>query len=222
MSTPRILFADKSLVAVVKPHLMPSQPDPSGDLSALEWAREQTGLPLLLVNRLDRPVGGLLLLAANQSSAAGLSGQFRERAVKKGYRAIVHGRPEADEARLIHFLRRKARLNKSVVTREKEPGSRRAEVLYRVVTVRGTVSLLELTPLTGRHHQLRAQLSAVGCPVLGDVKYGAKRSLRGRGIALFSSGLELRHPASGQPLRLSCEPEGYPWEIFTSPRVASE
>lgn len=201
---------------------MPSQPDPSGDLSALEWAREQTSLPLLLVNRLDRPVGGLLLLAANQPSAAALSGQFRERAVKKAYRAIVHGRPEPDEGRLIHFVRRRARLNKSQVTGEKVAGARKAELLYRVVTVRGTVSLLELTPLTGRHHQLRVQLSAAGCPVLGDVKYGAKRSLRGRGIALFAADLELRHPVSGQPLRLHCEPDGYPWEIFTTPRVASE
>lgn len=215
MATPQIVFGDQALVCLVKPHLTPSQPDPSGDCSALEWASHEMGQELFTVNRLDRPVGGLLVLATSSRTAAALSRQFQERNVTKRYRAIVHGRLESRDGTMADSLRRNPKLNRSFTCDPERKGARKAQTRYRTLELRETISLVELEPLTGRHHQLRVQLSARGCPVLGDVKYGAKRSLRGRGIALFATSLELRHPDTGERLSLKAEPEGYPWEIFS-------
>ncbi len=208
-----MLFEDNHLLVVVKPAGLPTQGDRTGDVSLLDvaksWIKERHAKPgsvyLGLVHRLDRPAAGLVVLAKTSKAASRLSEQFREREVRKTYRAVVDGTPAATEAELVHYLggagaAGRAAPNRVTVRETAAPGYKVARLRYRALRAGSGRALLEIELETGRKHQIRAQLAAIGHPILGDRKYGGAPLppphplARARGIALVAARLELKHP----------------------------
>lgn len=217
--TPTILFQDSLLIAVNKPAGMPVQADKTGDPSLLEWAEAACEQSLYLVHRLDRPATGILLLAKNPLAVAQLQQQFQNRTVEKEYLAVVATLPPEPEGTLVHFLQKNAAKNRAFATAEERPGTDRAELHYRLLGSSTSYHLLHIRLITGRHHQIRAQLAAIGCPIKGDVKYGARRSNRDRSIHLHAWRLAFEHPGSGEWMQLEAPvPQGDPvWgALFSS------
>lgn len=219
---PKVLLEDNHLLFVAKPHSMPAQPDPSGDLSLLDWVKSylkqrysKPGEAFVgLVHRIDRPAGGVMVFAKTSKAAGRLHPQFRDRTLTKSYLAVVHGQtPEAGH--LVDHLRKNAKQNRSYVVSPEAKGAKRAELRFSLLESARELSLLEVELMTGRHHQIRAQLAAHGYPLVGDVKYGAKRPLRGGKIALWSGRLGLLHPISKKPVEVECPPPDHPpWSYF--------
>lgn len=218
-SEPTILYEDNHLIAVDKPAGMLSQRDLRGDLDVLTmvkaFIKRRDGKPgnvyVGLVHRLDRPVGGAMLLAKTSKAAGRICAQFRQRDTRKIYRAVVEGAPVPPEGRLVHRLEKD---RSTRVTRVVEAGGKEGRLSYRVLGSSGGRSLVEVDLETGLPHQIRAQLSAVGTPVVGDVKYGAAPDRdRGAGvIALYSRVIEFDHPVSRQRVRVVARPSGdWPW-----------
>lgn len=215
-----VLYEDNHLLAVVKPAGLLAQGDRTGDLSVVDLAaaylRARYGKPgkvyVGLVHRLDRPVSGVLLLARTSKAAARLSAQFRDGTVVKTYLAVVQPAPAADAAGLTAWLGDRADpQGRTPAAAAPFPGAREARLGYRVRARAAGAALLEVEPVTGRRHQIRAQLALDGCPVLGDVKYGARGPAR-RAIALHAWRLAVRHPVGGAPLVFEAPlPAGWPW-----------
>jgi 23S rRNA pseudouridine1911/1915/1917 synthase len=216
---PVILYEDNHVIAIGKPAGMLSQADLSGDLDVLTFVKafikRRDGKPgnvfLGLVHRLDRPVAGAMILAKTSKAASRLSAQLRERSARKIYRAVVEGTPEPGQAELIHRLDRDraARLTRVVAE-----GGKEARLSYRVLESAGSRSLVEVDLGTGLPHQIRAQLAAVGHPIVGDRKYGSAEALAGGPgrIALYSRSITFAHPVSREPVSVTADPPaGWPW-----------
>ena len=201
--TVQIVSSGAHLVVLRKEPGVPSQPDPSGDPSALEIAGSMLGVRLHPVHRIDRPASGLLIAAASSGAAATLSAMLREGTVERRYWAIVEGViATADDGRLEHRLRTNKRTNRSYI----DPRGRPAVLTWRVRRRGDRYTLVEVALETGRHHQIRAQLAAAIAPIRGDLKYGARRSQPGGGIALHAVGLRLAHSADGRTLTFMAPP----------------
>ncbi len=219
-----VLFEDNHLLAINKPVGVLVQPD-SQDVFSLEtWGKtylaEKYSKPgavfLGVCHRLDRPVSGVVVMARTSKALVRLNEQFKQREPKKIYHAVVEGGPDAAEATLTHWLIRSGKTNLSKVQNTQTELGQKAELDYRVLERGRTLSLLEVELKTGRHHQIRAQLSAVGCPIVGDVKYGARRGLKDRSIGLHAFSLSLLHPVGKTELRISAPyPLSPTWNIFT-------
>ena len=209
MTAPLICFEDSAFLAINKPSGMPAQPDLTGDLSLLCWAEQYTGQALHAVNRLDRPVSGLMLLAKTAQVMAHLQQQFREGSVEKVYAAAVEGKPPEESGVLIHYLTRHRHARRVYASLDERPEAVRAELRYRLIGRGERYCFLLVQPLTGRHHQIRAQLAAIGCPVKGDVRYGARRANRDRSIHLHAWKLAFTPPGLDQRLCIEAPlPEG--------------
>jgi 23S rRNA pseudouridine1911/1915/1917 synthase len=215
-----VLYEDNHLLAVNKPAMLPTmgvaEDRPSLLAVAKDYIRRKYNKPgnvyLGIVSRLDAPVTGVVLLARTSKAAGRLSQQFRERDVDKFYWAIVDGPVEPGEGRLVDFLRKDERHRKMHVTGPNTPDAQRAELAYRVLKSAGSVSLLEVQPLTGRKHQIRLQLSQAGFPIFGDRKYGSARPFP-TGIALHSRRLVIEHPVSKMQLEIEA-PLPASWQRF--------
>jgi 23S rRNA pseudouridine1911/1915/1917 synthase len=197
-----ILYEDADLIALNKPASVPTQADETGVKSLVEIAEKKLKTKLFVVHRLDRPTSGVVVFAKNEHSAADLSGQFQGRKTQKTYFAIVEKKPEKDTDTLVHFLVQNPSGNKSFIAAEGTLNAKRAEMRYTLKGSSDRYFLLEITLLTGRHHQIRAQLAAVGCPIKGDVKYGARRSNADRSIHLHAAELIFNQPKSGAKLTI--------------------
>ncbi len=199
-----ILHEDSEILVVNKPNGIPTQPDKKGSESLLEILSENRP-NLYLIHRLDQRVSGIVIFAKTEQSAARLSKDFQARNITKKYRAIVANKPSESEARLTHWLLKDAKKNISKAFENEVKNSQRAELIYKVIQSSERYHLLEIELLTGRFHQIRSQLSTIGSPILGDLKYSYKRSSPDGSIFLQSYHLSLNHPTTKQALQFEIE-----------------
>ena len=223
MSILDIIYEDNHVLGVVKPAGMLVQGDHTGDQTAMDLARayikEKYNKPgdvfLGLVHRIDRPVSGVVLFARTSKAASRLSRSFHDRLAKKAYIAVVSGSPPRDTDTLRAWIARDGMRARFAL--EPGPGVKEAVLSYRVLERAGGLTLLEVKPETGRHHQIRLQLSGEDCPVVGDVRYGAGEALPDRSIALHSARLQVPHPTRDQGISVSAPPAGGgPWKHFSA------
>lgn len=190
---------------------MPIQPDQTGNESVLDQIESTQG-KVYLVNRLDRPVSGVVIFAKTKKSAAQLSEMLQKGQLIKKYLAAVQNKPKQEEGELIHYLNK--RNFKTFVSKNPKNG-KLAKLKYKLVGQSDHYSFLEIDLITGRFHQIRAQLAAMGCPVKGDVKYGARRANRDRSIHLHALSIEFINPMNNKKLILSAElPQDPVWAAF--------
>ncbi len=220
---PEILYEDNHLIAVNKGSSDLSQGDKTGDLALDSWVKDYIAKKynkkgdvfLGIVHRLDRPVAGVVLFARTSKALARLNEMFRTREVKKIYLAIVRERPPEDEDTLVHFLKKNEAQNKTYVYDTEVKGSKQASLHYRIAGRSERFYLLEVTLHTGRHHQIRAQLARIGCPIKGDLKYGYSRSNEDGGISLFARRLEFIHPVKKENIVIEADlPSTDIWHVF--------
>ncbi len=199
------------------------QGDKTGDVPLLDtvkqYVAERYNKPgnvfLGLVHRLDRPVSGVVLFARTSKALSRLSELFRTRALRKVYWAIVANQPALPEGTLTHWLTRNERTNTARAYDREVPGSKKAVLDYKVVAHSDRYCLLEIELHTGRHHQIRCQLSKMGCPIKGDLKYGAPRSNPDGGISLHARKLEFEHPVSHLPISVTAPvPDDKLWQAM--------
>ena len=216
----KVIYIDNHIIAVIKPTGLLTQTDRNSDDSLIDqtrqWIKKKYNKPnnifLGLVHRLDRNVSGVILFARTSKAASRLSKQFRERTIKKIYRAIVVGKVKKVRAKLVHHIRKGKSLKATVFPRE-TPTAKRSELSYEVIDLLGGNTLVEVTLSTGRFHQIRAQMAFIGHPVLGDVKYGAPEALLNQEITLYAHKLVFNHPISNEEIQLTA-PEPKTWEQF--------
>jgi 23S rRNA pseudouridine1911/1915/1917 synthase len=233
-----VLHEDNHVLGVLKPAGLLAQGDRTGDPTALaqvrEYIRVTYGKPgeafVGLVHRIDRPVSGVMVFARTSKAASRLARAFHDRTVEKSYLAVVIGEMPAARGDLAGFVARDH--TRSRMTYADRSGARDAALSYRVLgaarlalppreprgrakPVERTVSLLQVSPRTGRHHQIRLQLSSAGHPIVGDVKYRAPEGLPGRVIALHAACLRVPHPVREDVVTLAAPPEATtPWTLF--------
>lgn len=203
-----ILYEDNHLLVVNKHAGDLVQPDPSGE-SALEDQikafikvrdRKPGAVFLGVVHRIDRPVSGAVLFAKTSKALTRLNEMIREGQIKKCYWALTEATPNPEQGELQHYIVRDGRTNRSRAYDTPKPNAKLARLRYEVLGASAHYTLVEVALLTGRHHQIRCQLSKIGCPIRGDLKYGAKRSLPGGGISLHSRSVAFQHPVRQEPV----------------------
>ncbi len=186
------------------------QGDFTGDLPLLEKVREHIRVKYAkpgnvftgLIHRLDRPTSGIVVFAKTSKALARMNKLFEKRAVEKKYWAIVGGSPDKETDRLVHFLVKDQKRNKAMVFGPERSDAKKAILYYKILKKIDHYSLLEVSLETGRHHQIRAQLAAIGHPIKGDLKYGFPRSNRDASISLHAKFLKFEHPVSQSELVL--------------------
>lgn len=208
-----ILYNNQQLIAANKPPGIAALPDKTGDKSLQDLLEIYCKHKLYPVNRIDRPVSGVILYAKNKKSVAALHKQFADRKVHKTYYAIVRQKPEVESDILknsLHFDKRYNKSKSSEVDAAKE-----AVMHYQYLGSSDNYHLLKITPETGRQHQIRAQLAAIGCTIKGDVKYGDKRGNKDRSIQLHSAELKFFHPVTAKLEHIIAPPPDIPvWNAF--------
>ena len=210
-----VLYKNNQLIAFNKPIGLGVQPDKTGDKALIDLAEIYCKSRLHLIHRIDRPVSGVVLFAKNKNALAILNQAFKEGNVQKTYLAVVKNQPEKSEGTLVHYLKKNGRSNRSKAFDIEQTNSKKGILHYKVIGNSNHYHLLEVKPLTGRHHQIRAQLSAMGCPVKGDVKYGFKRGNKDRSIHLHAWKLHFKHPISGEKEEIIAPlPDDVVWQAF--------
>ena len=202
-----VVYEDNHIIIVNKKSGEIVQGDKTGDTPLSEtvkqWIKEKYAKPgnvfCGVVHRLDRPVFGLVVFAKTSKALARMNEMFRNGDVHKTYWAITKNRPPKDEDTLVHYITTTERNNKSYASTEK-PGAQKAVLKYRVISQSDNYYLIEVKLLTGRKHQIRVQLAAIGCPIKGDLKYGAKRSNPDGSISLLARNVTFVHPVSKQDI----------------------
>lgn len=218
----KVLYEDNHVIVVLKPQGIPSQADKSGDDDMLgivkayikEKYLKEGNVYLGLVHRLDRPTGGVMVFARTSKAAARLSDQIREGVMEKRYLAVLTAKPNAKKARLTHYLVKDQANNMVKVVPMTTDGAKKAILDYNVIedSAEG-LYLADIELHTGRSHQIRVQMSTVGAPLYGDVKYGASAAYGN--LALWAYELCFRHPTTNKILRFRVyPPETKPWSLF--------
>ncbi len=218
-----IIYEDNHLLAVNKRAGYLVQADPSGDEPLEEMVNKYltkkyskpNGAFVGVVHRLDRPVSGLILFAKTSKGLERMQLLFKEREIQKTYWAVVRKAPEAPEGKLVHWLSRDRTQNITKVHDVEAQGRVRAELDYQLLGTLDGYYLIEVYPLTGRTHQIRAQLASMGCPIVGDHKYGYPRGSLRRSICLHAKRLTFVHPIRKEPIELSATlPKDGFWDRF--------
>jgi len=193
----KVLYEDNHLIAVFKPAGVLVQGDKTGDKCLMDEVKEYLkakyqkpgNVFLGLLHRLDRPVSGVVLFAKTSKGASRLSQQIRNHTVKKIYQALVSGVPKKQKDTLISWLKKDENKNVVSVYNQEAADTQYAELYYQLLKSDGQKSILEVTLKTGRSHQIRSQLADIGCPIVGDAKYGSKMSYLPGQIALCATAL---------------------------------
>ena len=223
MKFPEILFEDNHIIAVNKRAGDLVQGDKTGDQPLAEILKEyisqkyqKPGAVFLgVVHRIDRPVSGVVIFARTSKALIRMNELFREKKVKKTYWAVVKNRPPADHGTLIHYLKKNQEKNKSFASEQETAGSSRCWLDYKLLGSSDNYYLLEINPHTGRHHQIRVQLAAIGCPIKGDTKYGFDRTNEDGSIHLHARSIEFIHPVRKENIQLTAGvPDDVIWKYF--------
>ena len=220
-----ILYEDNHLIILNKRPSDIVQGDKTGDVplsevlkSYIKYKYKKPGEVFLgVVHRLDRPVSGALIFARTSKALSRLNIMLRDGEIYKTYWAVVKNKPPRDDDHLIQYLTRNEEKNKSFVHENPVANSQKAELIYHLTGQSDIYYLLEVNLLTGRHHQIRAQLAALGCPVKGDLKYGYPRSNPGGFIHLHARMIEFIHPVSKERIRVIAKPpDDKLWNYFSA------
>lgn len=223
MDLTSILFEDNHLIVINKKPSEIVQGDKTGDKTMPDTIKEYLKVKYNkpgnvfcgVIHRLDRPTSGAVVFARTSKGLERMNAQFREKETNKVYWAIVEQKPEKTEGDLVHFLKKNETKNKSFVTDSEKGGAKEAKLTYKLIASSERYHLLEITLETGRHHQIRAQLAAIGCYIKGDVKYGAKRSNEDGSICLHARRLTINHPVTKEVLTFTADtPNSAIWKIF--------
>ena len=218
-----VLFEDNHLLIVNKKSGDIVQGDKTGDkpLSDVvkEYIKEKYNKPgevfLGVVHRLDRPTSGIIIFARTSKALERLNKMLRERTISKTYWAVVKNTPLKEKDSLIHFLKKNPKNNKSTVFTKETDASKKAILHYSVIKKLDNYSLLEIDLETGRHHQIRTQLSEIGFTIKGDLKYGSKRSNKDGSIDLHAYEINFDHPVNKKFMRIKAPvPKREPWNSF--------
>ena len=219
----KVIYEDNHIIVVNKASGEIVQGDKTGDESLCDtlkqYLKEKYNKPgnvfVGLPHRLDRPVSGVVIFAKTSKALERLNNMFRVGEVKKIYWAITKNKPLVTEGELSHWILRNEKMNKSFAYRKEVDGSKHALLNYRTLASSDNYTLIEVELKTGRHHQIRCQLSAMGCPIKGDLKYGAKRSNPDGSISLHARYVEFVHPVSKQPIKITAPvPNDRLWQSF--------
>lgn len=208
-----IIYEDNHIIVVNKRSGDIVQGDKTGDIPLSEVVKEYIakkydkpgGVYLGVVHRLDRPTSGIVIFARTSKALPRLNKAFAERHTQKTYWALVKNPPPSENGTLTHYLKRNPKQNKSYAHKHEVTDSKKATLDYRVIKKLKTFYLLEINLHTGRHHQIRAQLTAIGCPIKGDLKYGFDRSNQDGSISLLSRKLTLTHPVQKKEMTFVAE-----------------
>ncbi len=219
-----VLYEDNHIIAVNKTCKEIVQGDKTGDVPLSEivkaYIKDKYNKPgevfLGVTHRLDRPTSGVVLFARTSKALARLNAMFQSHEqIRKTYWAIVQGAPKLPEARLENYLIRNEAQNKSYIAKPGFKDAKQAILTYKTLTVGEHYSLLEINLETGRHHQIRCQLAAIGCPIKGDLKYGAKRSNPDGGICLHARQIAFEHPVSHEQIMITAPtPDDNLWKAL--------
>lgn len=221
----KIIFEDKNIIIVEKPQGIPTQSDKTNDESLFQTINNNTNNEIFLIHRLDRPVGGIMIFAKNRKSCDFLSKQIQNKTLKKTYLAVVCGISK-EESTLIDYIIKNERLNISKIVNKNNRGAKKAELSYKLIqTVNtpeyGFLSLLKIGLKTGRHHQIRVQLSNSGFPIWGDTKYNPDFGIKGKHkinfvkIALFSNSIQFINPTTNKAEQYTITPPNtFPFNLF--------
>ena len=223
-----VVYEDNHLLAINKPTGLLSQGDATGDPTALDMGKlyikvryNKPGAVFLgSFHRLDRPVSGVIVMARTSKALTRMNKLFQDRKVTKTYYALTRKKPTGESGRLKHFLLKDH--EKNITKAYDKLGRRTAKAKesileWKLVAMIDHYYLLEINQLTGRSHQIRAQLSTVGCPIVGDIKYGSRQKIDGRSIALHCSSMEFAHPTTKKLIKVSAQmPQTEIWKRFFS------
>lgn len=221
----KVLYEDNHIIIVSKSSSEIVQGDKTGDVPLSDmvaaYLKEKYNKPgnvfVGVAHRLDRPVSGVVVFAKTSKALTRLNEMFRVGTVDKRYLAIVKNRPQEIEAELVHYLVRNEKKNRSFAYDREVPNSKRSVLKYRLAGSSTNYNLLEIELMTGRHHQIRCQLSKMGMPIKGDLKYGAERSNPDGGISLHAYYISFEHPVSHKQISVSAPlPDDTLWRNFTA------
>ena len=220
---PDVLFEDNHLLVVNKPAGFLVQGDATGDEPLAEYYKEyiknkynKPGAVFLgVIHRLDRPVSGALAFARTSKALERMNKQFRDKEVNKVYWAQVKRRPKAEEGTLTNWLLKDRTKNRTHAYQSAKKGAQESTLTYRLIGQTNGFYLLEVKPATGRPHQIRTQLAAMGCPIVGDVKYGYPHANKDGSICLHSKLLSFTHPVKKEQTYISAPlPRSEQWSRF--------
>ena len=221
--TMKVLYEDNHIIIINKAAGEIVQGDKTGDKSLCDtmkaYIKEKYAKPgnvfIGLPHRLDRPVSGIVVFAKTSKALERLNRMFSEGSVKKIYWALTKGIPVPAEAEIDSWILRNEKMNKSFSYPKEVKGSKRAILHYRLAAASQNYNLIEVELKTGRHHQIRCQLSSIGCPIKGDLKYGAQRSNPDGSISLHARYIEFTHPVSKEPICVTAPlPDDRLWQSF--------
>lgn len=221
----QVVYEDNHIIIVSKSSGEIVQGDKTGDEPLSETVKQYIKVKyhkpgnvfIGVVHRLDRPVSGLVVLAKTSKALSRLNVMFRDGDVHKTYWAIVRNMPPKAEDELVHWIVRNEKQNKSYAYDHEVKGSKKAILRYKVIGHTDHYTLLEIHLLTGRHHQIRCQLAKMGCPIKGDLKYGAQRSNPDGSISLLSHKIEFIHPVSKSQIIVEAPlPDDNLWRAIAS------
>lgn len=219
----QVLYEDNHIIIVNKASGEIVQGDKTGDTPLVETVRayikEKYNKPgnvfCGLTHRLDRPVSGVVIFAKTSKALERINNMLKNHEIQKTYWAIVKNTPKQAEGTLVHYLVRNEKQNKSYAYHTEKPNSKRAELNYKVIGKSDNYTLLEVNLITGRHHQIRCQLAAMGCPIKGDLKYGSARSNPDGSISLHARSVAFTHPVSKEPIQVEAPtPQDNLWKAL--------
>lgn len=217
------MYEDNHIIAINKPAGIMVQSDKAGNKGLDDVIKEYLRIKynkkgeafLGVAHRIDRPVSGVVLFAKRSKPLKRLNEMFQKKEIKKTYWAVVGNKPPDVTGHLVHWLKKNEQKNISTAYDQEVKGSSKCELDYKWLKSIDNYHLLEIAPLTGRHHQIRVQLSKIGCPIKGDVKYGARRGNKDGSINLHARSVQFMHPAKDEIIIITAPPpDEAVWNAF--------